>query len=71
MENTLNQLTQNVCDHSKLAYANLKRGFKDNTAYHEGAAYGYHKSREIIEKELHELKLKFQNGYLTLSDFGV
>jgi hypothetical protein len=71
MNKALDKLTQKSNERINL-YLKFSREVKFCDAhYHEGASHAFSESRRIIEEELRELKLKFQNGYLTLSDFGV
>jgi hypothetical protein len=48
-----------------------KRTPVDMASYREGETIGYSDAAKIMKAELKRLQLAFQNGHLTVSDFGV
>jgi hypothetical protein len=48
-----------------------ERDMVDQKSYNMGEAAAYNDARTIMEKELRRLCNKFQNGSLTVADFGI
>lgn len=57
--------------HRDRAETRQERDHVDMKSYRMGEAVAYNEARAIMDKELRRLCNRFQNGCLSVSDFGV
>lgn len=63
--------TRNADRYRDDAKTRQERDAIDMKSYRSGEAYAYMDARKVMEAELRRLCNKFQNGSLTVADFGV